>query len=159
MSLTVLDNIQASIVTRLETLKNPSAEQTTVETVIAPPQYDGYTPEHLQIVVLQGEPELQQTIPGNPPALEWLQPFRILCHVVQDKDEETPLTELINPMVADVFKVLTNPPTTWHQFDGNSINATFGSLTPIVEGSVRGKEIPLIVTYRVSETDPYEVRA
>ena len=49
----------------------------------------------------------------------------------------------------------------WWNFGGLAINAAFESIEKYIadDGGANGVLVPLRVTYRVSETDPYTARA
>ena len=62
-------------------------------------------------------------------------------------------------MEAEIHKAIRTD-AVWHNFDGNAINADFGAQqTATSDGGYDGIAIPLMVTYRISEGDPYTVRA
>ena len=97
--------------------------------------------------------------PGNPPAICYQQTFLIRVHVAPSEKDETPIEFYEDVAEAEIVKAIrTN--TTWHTFDGNSINAQFETVQTVTsDGGYDGIMIPLQVVYRISEGDPYTVRA
>jgi len=159
--LTVLDEIAAKLVERLETLLVPGTEQTTVSSVVEPKRLGDYTPEHLQIVVKQANPERVPELdcPGNPPADAWRQQFNLYLHVRPSETDTEPVDAIINRFCADVKKVVCTP-STWYNFGGFAIYAEWLTVESIDSGEVTdGVNMPLAVTYRVAENDPYTVRS
>lgn len=123
---------------------------------------ENWLKRHRGVAILQGEstrvPELD--CPGNPPAIAYGLTFDLAC-VTRDSmnSEEAHATEE-NEIAAVVVKGITAPDQ-WHTMDGNAIDCSIGSAVPFSspEGELDGVTIPVVVTYRVSETNPYEVRA
>lgn len=148
----VLEQIASTLATRLATTAN-------VVEVVRPKRREPYTPQHLQIVIEQADPErdLELSLPGNPPATAWRQRFDIQCHVIASENDITAVDQLINTFAADAVKAITNA-TAWHTFGGYAINSQFDSQEQIDDETVQGINIPLVVTYRTNENDPYTVR-
>jgi len=119
--------------------------------------------KHLGIGVLQGDsvrvPENDH--PGNPPAICYSVGFDLVGVIRDSVDEEDPKAVNENAMAAAIVKAITVPALTWHQFDGNAINAEIGDTQIALssDGEFNAVTIPLRVIYRVSENDPYTVRA
>lgn len=161
-ALPVVERIADAIYQRLRLLAAGYSPLTPVSEVIRPKQRGGYTPKHLQIVLTQAEPE---TIPeldheGNPPAQAWRQTFNIRCHVNISEKNPTPVDTIINTMAADVQKVVCDAGTQWYSFGGLAIDAEWlGRENIDADGGIDGINVPLAVTFRVSEGNPYAVRA
>jgi hypothetical protein len=124
-------------------------------------QDDEWTPEDLQLILVKQfptrEPELDY--PGNPPAIAWRLTLNIRLHVMPSQHDELPTDQLLSELSASVMQTLTADPL-WHNWGGLAIDTTFGDMEH--EPSESGLEsvlLPLEITYRVSETDPYQVRA
>ena len=167
--LTVLDEIIEVLIARLETLIDPS-EQTEVVEVIRPTRLGTWTPRDLQIVVVQGDPERvpELDIPGNPPAECNRQIFNIYCHVRTSESSDEPADKTVNAFAADVKKAVCTPQATWHNFESTcgttttrwAINAEWLTQENIESGEgCDGIKLPLAITYRTDENDPYSVRA
>jgi hypothetical protein len=73
--------------------------------------------------------------------------------------ESTPIDTTINTFQADVIKCLTSV-ANWYQFGGVAIDTNLLAVELINEdGGIGGFNLPVAITYRHSEDDPYEVRA
>ena len=159
---TVLDKIADELVTRLTTLTVEATEQTTVSEVVRPTRLGTYTPKDLQIVVLQANPELVPELmcPGNPPAEAWRQVFNLYLHSKPSETDTESADAKINRFIADVRKVVCTPAATWHNFGGWSIDAVWQTMENIDSGEqIDGVNMPLAITYRTDEGNPYNVRA
>jgi hypothetical protein len=162
MSLTVLESIAVALVTRLEGMVNSSTYETSVSSVIRPTRNGGeYNIEDLQIVVRQGSEEIvdELSYPGNPPSICKRQVFNLRCHVLPSELESTPIDTTINTFQADVIKCITTP-ANWYQFGSLAIDTKLLAVELVNEdGGIGGFNLPVEITYRHSEDDPYEVRA
>jgi hypothetical protein len=119
-----------------------------------------WTPQDRQIVITTTGPERLPEIdcPGNPPALGYSLQLNIRCHVVQSEDDTNPTDLLLSNFAADATKAIAND-SGWYRFDGAALNATFGTIEKSVfDGGFDSINVPVLVQYRVSETDPYQVR-
>jgi hypothetical protein len=161
VTLTVLESIAVELLDRLAAMVDSDDYQTAVTSVLRLPRNGGeYTPEHLQIVMRQGDDEIddEQSYPGNPPAIAHRQTFNLRCHVMTSKRDTDPVEATINTFAADVIKCITAP-ATWYQFDGKAINARIGPVEPINEdGGPDGFNLPISILYRVDENNPYNAR-
>jgi hypothetical protein len=65
-----------------------------------------------------------------------------------------------NEMAAAAVQAITSDGLDWHTMNDVAINSEIGSLVPFVspEGENNGVSVPVVVTYRVSENNPFEVR-
>lgn len=163
MSVAVIETIALELVDRLEGLvNNGGTYNTDVCEVIRPTRFgSNWTPKDLQIVLTQGANDIvdELSYPGNPPAIARRQVFNIRCHIITDERSCDAVDTTINTFAADVIKIVCTP-SEWHNFDGNAINAEWMSQEDIqADGGVDGVNVPLAITYRTSETDPYTVRA
>jgi len=128
--------------------------------VVRPSKIATYTPEHALMVLTRGEvarvPELD--CPGNPPAIAYQQMFLIRVHIAPSEKDTTPVEFYEDVAEAEIHKAIRTS-ATWHTFDGNAINASFGAqMTATSDGGYDGIAVPLLVTYRISEGDPYTSR-
>jgi hypothetical protein len=159
---TVLDEIAEELIARLTTLTTAGTEQTTVSEVVRPTRLGTYTPKDLQIVVLQANPELVPELmcPGNPPAEAWRQVFNLYLHSKPSETDTESADAKINRFIADVRKVVCTPAATWHNFGGYAIDAVWQTMENIDSGEqIDGVNMPLAITYRTDEGNPYNVRA
>ena len=84
---------------------------------------------------------------------------RFRLHVMQSQHDETPTEDLLSRLAADVMVACTDAPN-WHQWDEIAINSEFGSLETVPnDGGIDAAMLPLVVSYRITEGNPYEVRA
>lgn len=159
MSVTVCEAIAEVIQERLEELVGGS-ELTDVVEVIRPTVRGDFTPQDNQIVITVGEtvevPEL--SCPGNPPATCWETTYNIRCRIMPAEDDTDEKSQLTSQFFADVIKAITTPVASWHQFDNNAINARLGAIENNNSEAFEGVTVPVIVTYRTPENDPYTVR-
>ena len=165
----VPERIATELLTRLSAITTANGYNFTASQVVRLNRKgDNWTQKHLSIALTQ-EPETRNEEldhPGSPPANAYDVEFQIKC---VSRDQETsggnPATTakdtIVNDMIAAVRKAIAVPAATWHQMGGVAINSMFGDST--IEDSSEGEAtvgtVTLMVTYRVSETDPYVVRA
>jgi hypothetical protein len=122
--------------------------------------------ENYLVLVVQQDSQLNEEMshPENPPAIAFDATFNIHCFVRESDREESVMSTTSNEMAAQAMKAITNEsvsPNKWWQMAGNAIVSEFGMIGPYSEseGVNAGVTLPLVVSYRISETDPYEVRA
>jgi hypothetical protein len=113
------------------------------------------------VLVVQGSedrlPELDHE--GNPPAIAWQVSFLIKVFLRETTVSEASHATGENLIAANIRKAITNS-SSWHTFDDVALFADFGSTEPFLssEGDHQGVSVPIVVTYRASETDPFQVR-
>lgn len=157
----VVERIAHALFERLQLLSAGYSSLFKASEVIRPKRQGGFTPKNNQIVMTQGDPirvpELDR--PGNPPAICFDQSFNVRCHIMPSEKDPTPVEEYINTMAAEVVRVVGDAGSRWFTFGELAMNATWGSQENIdSDGSFDGINLPLVVTYRVSEVDPYVAR-
>ena len=157
----VVTLISDEIFARLETLITEPNDAFVFTQVIRPTKLAQYTPEHALIVLTRGDsarvPELD--CPGNPPSICWQQTFLIRVHIAPSEKDTTPIELYEDVAEAAIHKAIRSSDT-WHQFGGYSINADFQAMIETTaDGGYQGITIPIAVTYRTTEGNPYEVRA
>lgn len=118
--------------------------------------------KNLGIGLLQTDSERVPELdcPGNPPAIAYALTFQAQC-VCKDAETSTAAHATAeNSMAAAVVKAVTNA-SQWQTMGGNAVDAMLGTNEPFrsPEGEANGVLVPIIVTYRVSEDDPFTVRA
>jgi hypothetical protein len=129
--------------------------------VIRPTRLGGYTPKNLQIVLTKGSDErvTELDCPGNPPSEAHKQIFNIRCHVLPSEKDTTAVDELCEVMEACVKQVVVDA-TRWHDFASLAINAEWLAVENIdSDGSFDGVNVPIAITYRTDENNPFNVRA
>lgn len=157
----VVEKIAEALFDRLQRLVAGRSSTTVASEVIRAKRMGGWTPKNLQIVLTQSDPERNEELshPGNPPAMAFDIRFNIRCHVIPSELDPTAVDTYINAMTADVINCITRD-ADWYNFGGLAVNSQFDAIEQIdSDGSFDGANVPLNVTYRVSETNQYEVRA
>lgn len=146
---------------RLQKLTAQYSVYSPVSEVIRPTRLGGYTPKHLQIVLTKGDDERAAELdcPGNPPAEAHRQIFNIRCHILPSEKDPTPVDEYCEVLEADVKRVVTDV-TRWECFAGNAITAEWLATENVdSDGSSDGINVPIAITYRTDENNPFNVRA
>lgn len=162
MPVSILESIAETLYDRLEGMVGNSVTYPIdVLEVVRPTQYGNFTPSDRQIVLTLGPeqnvPEL--TCPGNPPAVAWERIFNIRCHVATSERNTEAIDSILNEFAANVKKCVCSPSSSWHTLGGYAIKADWGTIQPFTStGGIDGINLPLRVTYRVSENDPYTQR-
>lgn len=159
----VVELIARELYTRLDAMTDYDATyQTEVLEVVRPKRLGTHTPADMQIVLVFGNDEVMEELmcPGNPPAIARRQTFNIHCHVMNSETDDEPIDQVVQQFIADVKQAVCKPQATWHTFDSNAIDAEWGDEEHITgEGGLDGVTLPLLVTYRTDENNPYNVRA
>lgn len=165
----IVERIAIVLKARLERITVANAFNYTVAGVLRPVRLGKIIPRHLQIVLVQDNPQVNEAeskASGSGTLLGIDQPFNILAFLRPSDTDATAIETFINTLEADVRKAITNPAvvTLWHEFreaDNTrlSITARFESTQyfPESDGSFDGFVMPLIVTYRTPENDPFTV--
>lgn len=157
----IVERIARELLRRLQTMVNNNGLNTPVREVIRPKRIDDTPPNDRQIMLTeQGNervPELDHE--GNPPAIARRITFNVRCHLLNDEKSCTPIDQLVHMFAADVQKTIVDDEPQWYTFANNAIDAEFLSEEPITgDGGMDGVNVPIAITYRTSEYDPYEVR-
>jgi hypothetical protein len=158
----VVSRISDEIFARLQALVSGSAGAYSFANVVRPTKLATYTPQHGLIVLTRGEVSrvTELDCPGNPPAVAFQQTFSIRVHIAPSEKDTTPVEVYEDVMEAEIHRAIVNDAATWHTFGGLAINADLGAQQTVVsDGSYDGIAVPLAVTFRVTEGDPYTVRA
>lgn len=169
MALPIVEKIAAEIVTRLETITTDNGFEFDVESVTRPRRLNrDFTPRNLSIVVTlpREESAEESDYPGNPPASAWNAIFEIYGYVRESDDATTSPAITEHQLGAAIRKAITED-SQWHTLGDNAINARFTALEYISQGGslpftaveFNGVMVTLEVLYRVSELDPYALRA
>jgi len=158
----VVSRISDEIFARLQTLVSGAAGAYEFVNVVRPTKLATYTPQHGLIVLTRGEvvrvPEID--CPGNPPAIGWRQTFLIRVHIAPSERDTQPVEVYEDIMEAEIHRAIVTDASTWHTFGDLAIVADLEPRQTVTsDGSYDGIAIPLSVTYRVTEGDPYTVRA
>lgn len=162
----ILEQIAQELYARVRVLSSGYSNATYAPEVIRPVARDAYTPRHLQIVITQQPPQANPALscPGNPPSQAWDIQFDIRCHVNPSERDTTPVDEYVNTMAADVIKAVCDEDYhemeyPWHTFENLALNAQWQTPETIdASGGFDGINVPLLVTYRTDEDNPYNRR-
>lgn len=165
--LSVIEKIAVEIMRRLERISIDNGYVFTPYAVTRPKrQAEDLSPEDGNIQLTQKDSVRNEDMshPGNPPAIAYDVEFEINCFVRTSDFEDSDYDTIQNDRCCQVVKAITNEaedPNRWYTFDDNAIIADFGSFRPYPQsdGNHNGITIPLMVTYRVSENNHYQVRA
>ncbi len=158
----VVSRISDEIFARLQALVSGSAGAYSFANVVRPTKLATYTPQHGLIVLTRGEVSrvTELDCPGNPPAVAFQQTFSIRVHIAPSEKDTTPVEVYEDVMEAEIHKAIVNDAATWHTFGNLAINADLGAQQTVVsDGGYDGIAVPLAVTFRITEGDPYTVRA
>jgi hypothetical protein len=160
--LPVVEKIARELLRRLRLLLGNGTYNTKVKEVVRPARLESYTPMDRQIVLstdsIVSVPELM--CPGNPPAVAKKITFNIHCNILNDEKCCEPIDYLAHMFAADVEQVVSGDDPLWYSFDSNALNADFLPYVPYrAQGGFDGVTVPIEVTYRTDENNPYNVRA
>lgn len=161
--LPILERIAVELFNRLERVAegNRLPDANLVE-VLRSKRLGDWTPQHLQIVLTQDNPVFNDgaSHPGNPPAIAYDVTFNVRVHLMPSEKDPTPIDTYINILAADITMALTTDVGShWYDFNDLAVDAHIGGVEQIdSEGGVDGFNLPIVVTYRHSEDNPYEVR-
>ena len=160
MAVPVAQRISDRVFNRLQRLTVSGFNVDVSEVLRLPRNSDDFTIKHNQIVLTE-ELDISEELshPGNPPATAWVLTFHVRCFVMPSEKDPTGLDELLHYFAADVRKVLTTDDQPWHTWGGLAINSTFQTPERISpSGGAGGVVVPMLVTFRTDEDDPYTVR-
>jgi len=163
MAESIAEQIVAAVKTRLADITTGNGYQFSVAGIQRPKRYGAYTPTDLQAVVTQGAitrvTELDH--PGNPPAIAYGSTIQIAVNLMPNRKTDTLAADTWrHRAAASVIKAVTSV-SNWHNWGGLAINTEFEEPdfdTQDDAGNI-GVIVPIVVTFRVSETDPYTARA
>lgn len=162
MSNSIAEQIVLEVVSRLEQITIANSYAFDVADV-SRVQRDGsqWTPKNYSVAVKEVTdsriPELDHE--GNPPAVAWQLVLEIGGFIrLADRTGTTQQTKL-NNFAASIRKAITNS-ATWMEFGSLAVDADFGEtqLTESDTGEYSLAIVPLLVVYRVDETDPFTAR-
>jgi hypothetical protein len=159
----VVEQIAQAIVRRIRTVSTTNGYQTDLKEVIRPTRLGNfYSPDHLQVVVIQRDTQRMDdsdTSSGAQELLTYKQAFAIRLHVMPREDSNVPVDQTVNQMRSDVEKAICTNPSgqKWQNWGGLAVNSFLESPSPVDtrEGETDGLELRLVVEYRHPENDPY----
>jgi hypothetical protein len=155
--------IAEEIESRLNTILLENGYAFDVSEVVRPNRRgDNWLYKHLGIGIKQGSsvrvPKLD--CPGNPAAIAYATLFTLTCICRDSKNLDFAHATNENEVAAAAVKAIASDGDDWHSMAGVAINTEIGSPIPLVPpaAEINGVSVPVVVTYRVSENNPYEVR-
>jgi hypothetical protein len=154
MPLTIDEQIAAEAYLRLQNCEG------VVEVVRVARRIDDWVPKDHQIVLTK-TPAVRFTAydcPGNPPAIGRQVNLKIYCHVLQSIHDTEPADKAIGEFADSAIKAITEV-VDWYQFGGVAINAEVGDVARTTQDGFESASVTISVMYRVSETNPFQVRA
>lgn len=153
MAQPVVEQIAAAVRSRLTGTQG-------VSNVSRPPKFSRERPINNQVVVTQesNEPNPDLMCPGNPPAMGYDLTLLIASELRPSDTDPVAIDRLRNKFYADVVKAITTPPF-WHNWGGLALDTVIGTAEPTQDESSVGFHVRIVIKYRVSENNPYEVRA
>ena len=159
----IVEQIAQKIRQRLGEIDQEAGFQTTASSVVRPTRLGGFSPDDYQIILTQGEKteNKQLSCDGNPRSVAWNQSFVISAELLPSKNDRRPIDLLRSTFEADIIVAFTDGQLgDWAQWDGLAVYSELGSATPTIEAetTISGVQLNLLVIYRVSETNPYELR-
>lgn len=99
--------------------------------------------------------------PGNPPAIAYDALIEIDCYIAHNDQDPREYNHDCNRAMSEIVKVVTqNGAALWYSFNALAHKANWGSPRPLISelGAKEGITVPLVVSYRVSESDPTVAR-
>jgi hypothetical protein len=160
MSVAVIEQIADVLFNRLSALLDQDLYDDPASSIIRPTRYSDITPEDRQIVVSQGDDEIvdELSYPGNPPSIARRQVFNIRCYLMPSDRDARSVDEQINQLFADVVRAVYTS-STWHTFDNLAVDAGWLAKEYFSsDGGIEGFTMPLAITYKTDEGNPYNVR-
>ena len=160
----VVEQIAQKIQYRLGLVDEAGGFNTTAAEVVRPTRLgNNFRPEDYQIIVATGErtENKELSCAGNPRSVAWNQAFVISANLLPSKHDNRPIDLLRSTFDADVTRAITTGQKgDWAQWDGLAVYSEIGSAAPTIESdtTIAGVQLELLVIYRVSEINPYEVR-
>jgi len=159
--MTVIADIIDVIKTRIESVVVGDDFDVAVNRVVLPTQYDISSLEHADVVVASQDPKrnAELSCPGNPAAIAYDLSVMVAIVIAPSTGDERSFDEIATALGTACQKAVATQDS-WHEFDGNAINATIGPLISVKPGAEQqhGIGFELVVTYRVSENNQNELR-
>jgi len=131
-----------------------------VEVVRVARRINDWVPKDHQIVLAK-TPAVRFTAydcPGNPPAIGRQVNLKIYLHVLQSIHDTDAADKAIGEFAESAIKSITDV-IDWYRFGGVAINAEVGDIERTTQDGFESASVTIAVMYRVSESNPFEVRS
>lgn len=160
MPTAVSEQILQKIATRLASITVVGGYEVTVSEVVRPTRYGGFRPQHLQLVVTQGNLTKNEELsaPGNPPATAWDMEVIIAGLLMPLESATDKIDALRMQFSSDVIKAICTPQANWHNWDTLAIDTVVGNVDDVTTEEASGFKVTITVTYRTTENNPYQSR-
>lgn len=162
MPTSVVEQIALKLIERLERVVVYEDGQPTLAKVYRVNRLaEDWTPSNNAIVVMRPVVERypESDCPGNPPAIAYQVTFEVKCFIRQDDRETLPDDAKVSEL-ASLVQMEIAADANWHQFGGACFDSEFGEVTTFEPSeSHAGAALEVLARYRVSETNPFEIRA
>ena len=161
MATAISEQIAQKLHTRLQSITVANGYENTVSEVVRGTRFGGFRPQHLQLIMNQGTLTRNDELshPGNPPATAYEMPFEIVGLLMPSESSTDKIDLLRNQFAADTIKAISTPQSSWHNFDSLAILSVISDIQDITQEESSGFRLTLTVTFRITENDPYQVRA
>ena len=161
MAVPIVEQIAVKLAARLGRIATANG-YTFDANVVRPTRVGKYVPRDKEVVFYQGGRTQVEKTEGNPAGVSWKQEFVAAVFAIDSDKSVVPIDTLVNVRQADVEKALAtvHPDETeadWAKVDALALEADFDEPREFAgaESKFSGVEVPLLVTYRVKENDPY----
>lgn len=156
----VVERTAQVIVSRLAAITVSNGYHQNVAGVVRWTRFPQDSPDDKTLWLLQGDRirNDQEADKGSNFVVSWDQTWLIVCFISPSDKDTTPQDQLMNWLLADVQKALTNDPS-WYQFADTSGHTSIyaemreASVARSLEGASVTME--LMTRYRTYENDPY----
>jgi hypothetical protein len=161
MSVPIAEKILSRVYSRLSLITTGNGYNQTV-TVLRPLRLNEDLPGDYRLILgsTSHTPNSALSRPGNPPAMAYDLEVTIEAEIRPSDSDTTAMDNRRMTLLADCKKALTDA-TDWYRWQGYAMDTKWGATTLFVsgDGGSYGFAMKLLIEYRVSEDDPYEVRA
>jgi hypothetical protein len=162
MSEIIAEQIVTKVKDRLAEINVADGYQFTTPEVVRPLRFVNNRFQNLQILVTISEIATNQSLshPGNPPAIAKDMTVMCSCYGMVSKTDKNPADYWRNRIFGAMSKAITTG-VAWWQWGGLAINTMVGNPIYRAEdgGANVGVQLPVIITFRTDEDDPFQVRA
>lgn len=144
--------IAQNVKTTVEAVTEAAGYNQTVAEVHRLTSLEGFEPTNLHVVMLEDPPERDRES-ESAGSHTWKKVFGLVLYVRPSDDDTSPIDTQINRFRADVAKAMMVDHTRGgYAFDTDILDA---AVVTDEDGRVQGHMLPVEVSYRYLETDPY----